>query len=250
MGIATCSSVAPQRGFLESTQRGIMKLLIAVCAIAACAHAQVGHSGIVDPSGNNVQFSHAFAEDIIAIGPSGIITKSGKNLQLTHGQAGLHSLGKRAAPLFGPSGYLKADGTPVQFTGKQAENFAVGGPSGIVFKDGTNVQFGARKKRSLANCLQGPSGAICDGVPVQFPAHSKVVVAGDSGIVFDSGKNIQLPGRRKRSITVGEVTCLQGPSGLNCGKHGVFQLGAGVTLASVGDSGIVTSDGRNIQFTL
>jgi len=285
-----------------------MRFLIAVCALAACAQAQVGHSGIVSPDGKNIQFSHDFADSIVVSGPAGIVTKDGRNLQLTHGQAQLNaaaplpvvrSLPAPALPMAGPSGMVMPDGTNVQFTQEQADNIVLRGPSGIVTKDGKNIQFRkkrslsdclqgpsglvcpsgpiqfpahsnvavagdsgivfdsgkniqlpGRRKRSLSDCLQGPSGLVCPSGPIQFPAHSNVAVAGDSGIVFDSGKNIQLPGRKKRSIIVNGFECLQGPSGLNCGKHGVFQLPPGAEIASVGDSGVVTTNGGNFQFQL
>jgi len=226
-----------------------MKLFVAVVALAACAQAQVGPAGIIDPSGRNIQFSHAFAHDAdLLIGPSGIVGKNG-NIQLTHGQAELHNRARRAVPypLAGPSGIIFPDGTSRQYTLEEANNIAVSGPSGIVTKNGQNIQFGSRKKRST-KCLQGPSGIVCPGGNVQFPAHGTIVHRGPSGIVFSHGQNVQLPARKRRSVSAFGTPCLQGPSGLNCGKHGVFQLTPGTTFASVGDSGIVTSDGKNIQF--
>jgi len=229
-----------------------MKIAVAVLALAACAHAQVGSSGIISPDGRNVQFTHDFAQGVVLIGPSGIVGKNG-NLQLTHGQAELHNRAKRSTrfPIAGASGMIMPDGTQVQFTRAEAENIAVVGPAGIVKKDGKNVQF--REKRSLRFPIAGASGMILpDGTPVQYTQAEadNIAVSGPSGIVRKDGNNVQFIGsRKKRSITAFGTPCLQGPSGLNCGKHGLFQIRRGTTFANIGNSGIVNSDGVNFQFT-
>merc|ERR1712212_692469 len=191
------------------------KILIALCALAACAHAQVSHAGIHDPDGNHVLFTHDQGHGIVLVGPSGVVSKGG-NVQLTAGQAALAAKfpplplhrAKRALnlPLAGPSGIVYPDGRLVQFSQAEADNTVLVGPSGIVRKDGKNTQL--RKKRST-KCLIGPSGVLCPGAnPVQFSKHATPVVEGPSGIVFSTGENIQIGSRRKRSLPV------VGPSGI------------------------------------
>ena len=66
-------------------------LQVALCFLAI-ANGQVKPSGIIDPSGKNVQLrSDDFANNIAVSGPSGIVTKDGRNLQLTAAQAALNA---------------------------------------------------------------------------------------------------------------------------------------------------------------
>jgi len=234
-----------------------MKTVIAVIALAACATAQpqVGASGLIDPLGKHVQFTHAqvFSGPKL-VGASGIVFPNGENIQLTQGQADLHNTRAKRSPqlppypvLVGPSAVQYSDGSLRQLTQKEVEDIVVIGPSGIVKKNGVNEQLG-RKKRSTG-CLFGASGAVCPGGNVQFPAHGTIVTQGNSGIVFSHGKNVQLPGRRKRSTNPLKVTCIKGPSALNCGKHGLFQLKPNAVVHEIGDTGVITSLG-NFQFTV
>jgi len=210
-----------------------MLLLIATCALVASAHAQVGSSGIVSADGNNVQFSQAFADDILFSGPSGIITKSGKNRQLTHSQAAaaphhhvpIPILRAPAHPLVGPSAILHADGTATQFTHHQATNAAVIGASGIVGKDGVNTQFRVKRAVNEHGDIVGDSGVVSsDGQLLQLTEPGvKVVARGPSAILLSNGQAIQLKGRKKRSVN----------------EHGDI----------VGDSGVISSDGQQLQLT-
>ncbi|KAF2356303.1 Crustacean cuticle [Trinorchestia longiramus] len=189
-----------------------MKFLVAICALAVSASAQVGPSGIVDPSGNNIQFTHEFANNIAVVGPSGIVTRDGNNLQLTAGQAslsvpdswvGFRSAIAAAAPapiagtysvkdVVGPSGVVRHDGNNVQFSQAQADNIALVGPSGIVTRDGKNIQFTSRKRRSVPEAIIGASGIIApDGQLLQLEPGVTVVASGPSAILLSNGKAIQ-----------------------------------------------------------
>ncbi|KAA0196003.1 hypothetical protein HAZT_HAZT007013 [Hyalella azteca] len=192
-----------------------MKFLVAICALAVSASAQVGPSGIVDPSGNNIQFTHDFANNIAVVGPSGIVTKNGQNLQLTAGQAALslpagwEAFRSALAPapvapaplpagvysvkdVVGPSGVVRADGNNVQFSQATADNIALVGPSGIVTKDGRNIQFVSRKRRSVRDAIVGSSGIIApDGQLLQLEPGVTVVAAGPSAILLSNGKALQ-----------------------------------------------------------
>merc|ERR1712121_627339 len=103
-----------------SLSEGIMKCLAIVCLLAVGASAApnfrgvIGHSGIVRPDGNNVQFTHAQAENFLLVGASGMITKDGYPIQFT--RPGVTIL------LEGPSAYVMSDGTLVQ---KRAKRSAV-----------------------------------------------------------------------------------------------------------------------------
>jgi len=234
-----------------------MKIPVAICALVAFANAQVGPSGIVSPDGNNIQFTHDFANDIAVSGPSGIVTKSGANLQLTHGQAALNINSPPAVPVshfvnknFGPSGIVKPDGQNIQFTHEQAHNFVVVGPSGAVSADGNHVQF--RKKRSVDTHghIIGDTGAILsDGQMVVFKSAAKPVVIGPSGIVLDNGEQFQLRPKRSKRSAVNEQGHLIGESGIVTKDGQQFQFAkAGVTVILEGPSGLLLSDGTQVQF--
>merc|ERR1712002_292727 len=284
--MGTCRLVAYPTGVPIGVPPDNMKLLIAVCALAACAHAQVGYSGIVNPKGPNEQFSQAFASKIVLIGPSAIVTADGKHRQLTHAEAMQHAASTpvlpplpvaRSLPHVSHSGIVMPNGVNRQFTADEAENIAVISASGIVWKDGRpNEQFGGRrKKRSLpagvnvpakfVDCLIGHSGMVCAGpqfsspFQVQFSA-SDVVEWGPSGIVYKDGRNVQLPHhtRRKRALPAGVAVppkfakCQVGHSGMVCAGAGftkplLVQFRAS-DVAAFGDSGIVYTDGGNVQF--
>ena len=230
-----------------------LDLQVAICVLAIGANAQIGHSGIVVPSGKNIQFSQDFANNIAVIGPSGIVTKDGRNLQLTAEQAALympatqqptsHFVASHNNPAVGSSGIVRNDGRNIQFTHEFANNIVLIGPSGIVTRDGKNMQL--RKKRSANyGALIGSSGFITpSGVPIQLDAGVTVVSAGPSGAVLSNGKNIQY--RKKRSANFG---ALIGSSGFITPSGIPIQLAAGVTVVSAGPSGAVLSNGQNIQY--
>ncbi|XP_066973523.1 uncharacterized protein [Macrobrachium rosenbergii] len=254
-----------------------MKILVAaICVLAIGVNAQVGPSGIVSPDGVNTQFTHEFAHDIAVVGPSGIVTNSGANRQLTHGEATLH-VGLPVAPapvpvahfvhhrgVIGHSGIVRPDGNNVQFSHGQAHNIVLVGPSGIVTRDGSNIQltddlqFAHRAKRSSgfvsANGNIGHSGILrADGSTDLFShdlAHD-ILLIGPSGVVTKSGRNLQLTDdlrvanpRSKRSLE----GALVGPSGIITASGQLIQLPSGTSIVHAGPSGVVLSNGMNIQF--
>jgi len=240
-----------------------MKILAAICCLAAGASALVGPSGIVSPDGNNVQFTHDLANNVAVAGPSGIVTKDGRNIQLPAGLETLTAahfnipapavtpaapLSPLLAGLVGHSGIVHHAGN-TQFTREQAEDILLIGPSGIVTKSGKNIQL--RSKRHVI----GESGAVlADGTLVQFnhglTETPYIVLEGPSGILWSNGQPTQK--RAKRSLV--------GPSGIVGADGTLIQFGqaevearAGLTdeqlarAVVVGPSGIVNHDGINIQ---
>ncbi|CAL4116449.1 unnamed protein product, partial [Meganyctiphanes norvegica] len=164
-------ALKPYLEFFAYTCITVMKILAAICCLAAGASALVGPSGIVSPDGNNIQFTHDFANNVAVVGPSGIVTKDGRNIQLPAGLEHLtladfnipapvatpvtHAapLSPLLAGLVGASGIVHPAGN-TQFTREQAEDIVLIGPSGIVTKSGKNIQL--RSKRHLI----GESGAV------------------------------------------------------------------------------------------
>merc|ERR1712055_121487 len=192
-----------------------------------------GPSGIVSEKGNT-QFTREFADNIAVAGPSGVVTKDGRNIQFRT---------KRSAHMIGASGMILADGTPVQLVkGGEGVYIVNEGPSGIILSDGTLVQ--KRAKRSAHSI--GASGIIlADGTTVQLIKSGEgvyIVNEGPSGIILSDGTLVQK--RAKRSASYDHLV---GASGIVTGKGEVFQLPAGVTVASAGPSGAVLSNGENIQ---
>jgi len=228
-----------------------MKYSVVLSLVATCAYAQVGPSGIIDPSGRNIQFSHAFADNVAVIGPSGIVSADGNNVQLTPGQADLHNARRKRSPqLLGPSGYISEDGQQVQFaTG--GVDVLLDGPSGLVFGDGQLLQ--KRGKRSTFGMIHGAqvgAGQLMTpaGVPHLFNLGAKVAAAGPSGVVLTDGQNIQYT-RKKRS-TFGMIHGAQVGAGQLMTPAGVPHLFAlGTKVAAAGPSGVVLTDGQNIQYS-
>jgi len=222
-----------------------MKYSVVLSLVATCAYAQVGPSGIIDPSGRNIQFSHAFADNVAVIGPSGIVSADGNNVQLTPGQADLHNARRKRSPqLLGPSGYISADGQLRQFKTGGVE-VLLDGPSGIVLGDGQLIQ--KRSKRSPQ--LLGPSGYISeDGQQVQFATGGvEVLLDGPSGIVLGDGQLLQKRGKRS---TFGMIHGAQVGAGQLMTPAGVPHLFAlGTKVAAAGPSGVVLTDGQNIQYS-
>ncbi|KAL7641305.1 UNVERIFIED_CONTAM: hypothetical protein RMT77_008443 [Armadillidium vulgare] len=250
-----------------------MRIWAAIFLLAIGANANVGPSGIVNKDGKNVQFSHEFANNIVLIGPSGIVSRDGNNLQLTSGQV------SSAVPVaefitsrgvVGPSGIVRPNGENVQFTQQQVDNFVVTGPSGIVSKDGKNIQFtddlqfANRNKRSVGFVSRagnvGTSGILrADGTTDLFDfntAHN-IALIGPSGIVSKDGRNIQftsdlrIANRNKRSVGFVSPAGNVGTSGIVRvdGTTDLFDFNTAHNIVLIGPSGIVSKDGRNIQFT-
>merc|ERR1719259_1131596 len=150
----TESHFGSHQEYRRAAKPDIMKYLVVLSVVAACAYAQVGHSGIISPDGKNTQFSHDFAAGIAVVGPSGIVSTAG-NRQLSAGEATLHNDRKKRSPQVGASGIVSPDGKNTQFSHDFAAGIAVVGPSGIVSAAG-NRQLSAgeatlhngRKKRS------------------------------------------------------------------------------------------------------
>nr|XP_027238168.1 uncharacterized protein LOC113829248 [Penaeus vannamei] len=245
------SSVTDELDHHESFGEGSGVLAVGVSA-------QVGPSGIVSPDGVNTQFSHDFANDVVLVGPAGIVTKSGANRQLTHGEATLH-VATAPAPLpvaqlvsqrgvVGHSGIVRPDGNNVQFTHEQANNIVLVGPSGIVTKDGSNIQLTDDlhfvQKRDTYGHLVGASGIVTsDGQLIQFEPGVTVAAAG----TYD-GQVIQLePGVTIVQVAPSGIILSNGKNIQLTGKlHSVHKRDTYGHL--VGASGIVTSDGQLIQF--
>jgi len=251
-----------------------MKVLAAIFFLVIGARAQVGPSGMILADGTPVQFTAEQANNIASIGPSGIVTNDGRNIQLPAGQESFTAADIptpaasvkaplpefRAGGLVGAAGIVHEDGN-TQFTREQADNIVVAGPSGVVTKDGRNIQF--RTKRALA----GPSGMIlADGTPIQFTVEqaSNIASIGPSGIVTNDGRNIQLPAGQE-SFTAADIPTpvASAPAPLPELKAGGVVGASGIVhedgntqftreqadnIVVAGPSGIVTKDGRNIQF--
>ncbi|XP_068218614.1 uncharacterized protein [Palaemon carinicauda] len=214
----------------------------------------MGHSGIVKPDGNNVQFTREQADNIILVGPSGVVTRDGRNMQRIPDD---HRV-KRSnfyQGLMGHSGIVKPDGNNVQFTREQADNIILVGPSGVVTRDGRNMQRipdDHRVKRGAGYVNSkgsiGYSGIVkTDGTIRQFSQEDidNIVLFGPSGVVTKDGRNWQLDEdlnirRTKRHLI--------GASGMitKDGTPVQFKEG-GAEILLEGPSGIIMSDGTLVQ---
>ncbi|XP_037798093.1 cuticle protein CP1158-like [Penaeus monodon] len=190
-----------------------MKFLVVVAAVVACAGARSINAGWVLPAGN--------------IGSSGILRKDGSTDLFSHEFA--HSIIS-----IGPSGIIVKNGPPVQLdadlrmvgrskrsTAGLVNNAGNIGRSGIVRKDGTIEQFGHNLAHDIA--YFGPSGIILkNGPPIHLDENlntmgrTKRHIVGDVGMITDWGQIIQF----REPFT---------------------------TIVHEGPSGIVLSDGQNIQ---
>ncbi|XP_047501518.1 cuticle protein CP1158-like [Penaeus chinensis] len=189
-----------------------MKFLVVVAAVVACAGARSINAGWVLPPGN--------------IGTSGILRKDGSTDLFSHDFA--HDI-----VAIGPSGIVLKNGPPVQLdadlkmVGRSKRSSGAGyvlpagnlGYSGIVRKDGTVDLFDFA--HDIAEI--GPSGIVLkNGQPIQLDADLRIVgrskrhVIGDTGMITDWGQIIQF----REPFT---------------------------TIVHEGPSGIVLSDGQNIQ---
>lgn len=150
---------------------------------------------------------------------------------------------------FGKHGIIMPDGNNVQFTHEQSENILLIGPSGAITADGKHVQLDRdglpRTKRAVA--LQGPSGVLfTDGQKRLLPRGVEIVLLTESGAVLSNGDNVQF--RKKRSASSPLIDAITGPSGFITPTSQLFQLKPGVTVAIMGDTGALLSDGTAIQF--
>jgi len=213
----------------------------------------IGNSGIVRPDGNNVQFSQAMADNILLVGPSGIVTKDGQNIQLTDDLQFVNRAKRSAGYVtakgnIGHSGILRADGSTDLFSHDFAHNIVLIGPAGIVTRDGKNLQLDAdlnvvrRQKRHLI----GDSGMITkEGIPIQFKkAGVQILLDGPSAYIMTDGTLVQKP-RAKRSTTFGHTV---GDSGIITNTGKLIQIPAHAKVVSVGPAGAVLSNGQNLQF--
>ncbi|KAK8393640.1 hypothetical protein O3P69_006753 [Scylla paramamosain] len=232
-----------------------MKLLVALCLMAAGVSAQYGESGIVFPDGRLKQFTREEADNVAEIGESGVVFKDGSHKQFDMEFATLHNnLPAPARPepvAFGPysyTGIVMPHGNNRQFTHDEHTNIVLVGPSGVVTADGRNLQLDQeglplplRRKRSVA--LEGPSGAqFSDGQLVHLPVGVKIVLVGPSGATLSNGNHVQF--REKRSPSGAVV----GPSGMITPSGQVIQFAPGVSVPVHGPSGAVFSTGKNIQY--
>ncbi|MPC41058.1 Cuticle protein CP459 [Portunus trituberculatus] len=206
--------------------------------MAVGAHAQLGQTGIVMPDGNNVQFTHDQAENILLIGSSGAITADGKHVQLDRDGLPVTRT-KRAVLLEGPSGVLFEDGQKRHLP--PGVEIVLMSEAGAVLSNGENVQF--RKKRDVL--LEGPSGVLFkDGQKRHLPPGVEIVLMSETGAVLSNGENVQF--RKKRSSPL--IDSIKGPSGYVTPTGQLFQLPPGVEVVIEGHSGALLSDGTAIQF--
>lgn len=232
-----------------------MNSLVLLCLVVAGANAGtyyrgiIGHSGIVNYDGNNVQFTPEQADDIILVGPSGVVTRSGKNMQLLpeehRAKRSVGFVNNKGS--FGLSGVVRTDGTIEQFSAADTDNIVLIGPSGVVTKNGKNWQLNEnlhirRSKRHLI----GESGMITkDGQQIQFKeAGVKVLLEGPSGLLLSDGTQVQF--RSKRATTAFGHT--YGDSGIITKDGQQYQLPHGVSVLIAGPSAAVLSNGEIISF--
>jgi len=203
------------------------------------AQHNIGEGGAILSDGQHIQFTEAGVVPLVQ-GPSAIIWSNGQVTQLrvkrSNGQM-TQKLSKREAQhLVGESGAVLEDGQQVQFTEGGVKPL-VEGPSGIIWSNGQVTQ--KRSKRE-AQHLVGESGAVLeDGQQVQFTEGGVVpLVEGPAGIIWSNG---QLTQKRSKRNAPGSPAYFK-PDGTG------VQLPAGVFVASSGPSGVVLTNGQNIQF--
>merc|ERR1719186_1010514 len=146
------------------------------------------------------------------------------------------AIGARAQ--VGPSGIVNPDGTLVQFTREQAENIAVIGPSGIVTKDGSNMQLPSGQDYFTAADIPSPVATPKASIPTS-PLLAGLV--GPSGIVNEKG-NTQFTREFADNIAVA------GPSGIVTKDGRNVQFRTKRADHNIGSSGIVLEDGSLAQF--
>merc|ERR1711970_1101576 len=149
--------------------------------------------------------------------------------------AAIFCLAIGASAQVGPSGIVNPDGTQVQFTAEQANNIASIGPSGIVTNDGRNLQLPAGKESFTAADI--PTPIVSE--PASLPQVKAGGVVGASGIVHEDG-NTQFTREQAENIVVA------GPSGVvtKDGRNIQFRT----KRALVGPSGLILADGTPVQF--
>ncbi|XP_063889326.1 uncharacterized protein LOC135116036 [Scylla paramamosain] len=236
-----------------------MKLLVALCLMAAGVSAQYGQSGIVFPDGRLKQFTREEADNVAEIGESGVVFKDGSHKQFDMEFATLHNnLPAPARPepvAFGPysyTGIVMPDGNNRQFTHDEHTNILVVGPSGVVTADGKNLQLDQeglplplRRKRGASEAVVGESGIITpSGQLIQLPPGVSVVAAGPSAALLSTGKGIQYD-RKKRAAPSKAVV---GDGGIITPGGVQFQLPHGVYIVSKGPSAALLSNGEAVQY--
>jgi len=232
-----------------------MNCLVLLCTVVAGASAAnfyrgiIGHSGIVNYDGNNVQFTPEQADNIVLVGPSGVVTRDGRNMQrLPDEHRAKRDVGfVNNKGSFGLSGVVRTDGTIEAFSAADADNIVLIGPSGVVTKDGRNWHLDEnlhirRSKRHLI----GDSGIVTrDGTQIQFKEPGvKVILEGPSGLLLSDGTQVQF--RSKRATTAFGHTYGDGGIITKDGKQ--FQLPHGVSVLIAGPSAAVLSNGEIINF--
>jgi len=217
------------------------------------AQGNIGTAGILRKDGSTDLFSHDLAHDILLIGPSGIVTKSGRNIQLTDDlRIALGGRTKRSLPLVGPSGMITADGTPIQFK-EAGATILLDGPSSYVLSDGTLVQKRAKRSTGFVSSQGniGTAGILRKDGSTDLFSHDlahDILLIGPSGIVTKSGRNVQLTDDLRMAINSARTKRhVIGESGIITSTGQLIQLEPGVTVVHAGPSGIVLSNGKNIQ---
>ncbi|XP_037797698.1 uncharacterized protein LOC119592877 [Penaeus monodon] len=232
----------------------------------------VGASGIVTSDGQLIQFEPGVF--VASAGPSGVVLSNGKNIQLNLSKINMKVLAAicvfavGVSAQVGPAGIVSPDGVNTQFSHDFAHDIVLVGPAGIVTKSGANRQLThgeatlhvatAPAPLPVAQLVShrgvvGHSGIVRpDGKNVQF-THDQagnIVLVGPSGIVTKDGSNIQLTDDlhfvQKRD-TYGHLV---GASGIVTKDGQLIQFEPGVFVASAGPSGVVLSNGKNIQLNL
>jgi len=145
------------------------------------------------------------------------------------------AIGARAQ--VGPSGIVNPDGTLIQFTRDQADNIAVIGPSGIVTKDGSNAQLPSGQDHFTAADIPNPVAKPKAALPT-----SPLIagLTGPSGIVSEKG-NTQFTREFADNIAVA------GPSGVVTKDGRNIQFRTKRSAHNIGASGIILADGTPVQ---
>lgn len=133
-----------------------MKLLVAMCLMAASVSAQWGESGVVHADGTLQQFTRAEADNVAGVGPSGVIMHNGPNVQFGLDMAALHNKysrhrrsslaaqnmqhsAKKREAIVGSSAVITPGGKMIQLP--HGVTVTLSGPSAVQLSDGSSIQY-------------------------------------------------------------------------------------------------------------